>query len=115
MLSLADLAPEVRERLDQYALDVVIDGNRERWLWAPQLSKQPPQITIERLCVDSHGDTLVFAIRNKRLADRLIAGEKPPIDQDWIDFNTSFLVICERVPAQAFFMTTPYHQLQFTT
>ena len=69
MLSLAHLAPEVRDRLDQYTLDGVIDGTRERWLWAsmrarsatfldrsgyvvrfPKWSHQPPQIAGERLC-----------------------------------------------------------------
>jgi hypothetical protein len=62
-----------------------------------------------------NGDTVVFTFRDNALVDRLMASEKPSIDHDWIDFTTSFLVVCERVPEQDFFITTAYHECQLTT
>ena len=85
MLSLAQLAPAARERRDQSTLDGVIDGTRERWLWATMRAGSATLLdrsgylvrflngrisrrrSLVNGCVNARGDTVVFTYHECQL------------------------------------------------
>jgi hypothetical protein len=131
MLSVADLEPDVRERLGHYTLDVLLDDKRERWSWSHILPRSAafldlndyavlcpvwtkPQFTVERLFIDASGNALVFYVRDRAVVDRLSANQEMRMNEALDDFFTCFFVACVRVPEQDFFITIAYHECAFS-
>jgi hypothetical protein len=126
-----DLAPDVREQLGHYTLDVLLDDKREQWFWAHILPRSAafldlngyavlcpdwtnPQFTVERLFIDGSGDALVFYVRDRTVVNRLSADEETRMEEALDDFYTCFFVACVRVPGQAFFITIAFHECALT-
>jgi len=110
-MKLADLSPELLERIgESYAVEYLLDKH-ERLSWRyflsdailldlagypvllPNFSAEPPPFTVVRRFADTDGRALIFELRVV-----LVEDEEPD----------RVLIVCEPVPEQAFHITTTY-------
>ncbi len=115
-MRLADLSPEIIEKIKTYRYDRIIEKHEgpERWssileFYEPEFlqidgedvllpigSDQHPNVTILRTIRSVDQDVLIVFLKDTTYYD------------DW--FSSGFMAVCERFPGERFLLATVYHE-----